>query len=61
MYSRAYLRHLTISKEMLAAQIATLHNLSFYIRLVTEARERISSGTFAAWKTEIVKKLERRI
>lgn len=60
-YNRAYLRHLTISKEMLAAQIATLHNLSFYIRLVTEARERISSGTFATWKTEMVKKLERRI
>jgi queuine tRNA-ribosyltransferase len=60
-YSRAYLRHLTISKEMLAAQIATLHNISFYLNLVTEAREKIESGTFASWKSEQVKKLERRI
>ena len=51
----------TISKEMLAAQIATLHNLAFYLRLAGEARMNILAGTFAAWKNEMVPKLERRI
>ena len=60
-YTRAYLRHLTISKEMLAAQIATLHNLGFYMKLVAEARERITAGTFAGWKDEMVIKLQRRL
>jgi queuine tRNA-ribosyltransferase len=60
-YNRAYLRHLTISKEILAAQIATLHNLSFYLRLVAEARSRIEDGTFAAWKDKQVYQLERRL
>lgn len=60
-YSRAYLRHLTISKEILAAQIATLHNLSFYINLVTEARKQIKAGTFAEWKNSTVKKLEHKL
>jgi len=56
-YSKAYLRHLVISKEMLGAQIATLHNISFYLWLVTEARVRIIDGTFSNWKNEMVKNL----
>jgi len=60
-YSKAYLRHLTISKEILASQIATLHNLSFYLWLVREARKRIINGTFAEWKNEMVPKLQQKI
>jgi queuine tRNA-ribosyltransferase len=60
-YSKAYLRHLIISKEMLGAQIATLHNLGFYLWLVTEARKRIIDGTFAVWKAEMVIKLATRL
>jgi queuine tRNA-ribosyltransferase len=60
-YSKAYLRHLVISKEILAAQIATLHNLSFYLWLVTEARSKISEGIFMQWKNEMVGKLAQRL
>jgi queuine tRNA-ribosyltransferase len=60
-YSKAYLRHLIISKEILGAQIATIHNLAFYLWLVTEAREKIIEGTFAKWKNEMVTKLGQRI
>lgn len=60
-YSKAYLRHLFISKEMLAAQIATLHNLTFYLWLVGQAREKINSGEFTEWKCDMVKKLMRRL
>lgn len=60
-YTKAYLRHLVISKEMLGAQIATLHNLSFYLWLVTEARKQIIDGTFASWKSEMVSKLSTRL
>ncbi|MEX0882184.1 MAG: tRNA guanosine(34) transglycosylase Tgt [Cyclobacteriaceae bacterium] len=60
-YSKAYLRHLVISKEMLAAQIASIHNLSFYLWLVDEAREQIRKGTFLAWKNEMVEKVSRRL
>jgi queuine tRNA-ribosyltransferase len=60
-YSKAYLRHLMISKEMLGAQIATMHNLAFYLWLVTEARNRIIEGDFEAWKTVMVKKLAVRL
>jgi len=60
-YSKAYLRHLTISKEILAAQIASIHNLSFYLWLVGEAREKIKSGEFASWKEAMVKKVSRRL
>ena len=60
-YTKAYLRHLTISGEMLAAQIASEHNLAFYLDLVTKAREHIFAGDFASWKTATVKKLESRI
>lgn len=56
-YSKAYVRHLVISKEILAAQICTLHNLAFYLWLVTEARTKILEGTFLSWKNEMVSKL----
>jgi len=60
-YSKAYLRHLVISKEMLGAQIATIHNLSFYLWLVAEARNKIIDGSFVVWKNEMVKKLSVRL
>jgi queuine tRNA-ribosyltransferase len=60
-YSKAYLRHLAVSKEMLAAQIATIHNLAFYLWLVTEARNQIVAGTFAAWKDKMVKQVATRL
>ena len=61
LYSKAYLRHLNISGEMMAAQIASLHNIGFYLLLVKEARRRILDGTFAEWKAEMVVKLARRL
>lgn len=60
-YSKAYLRHLIISKEILGAQIATLQNLTFYLWLVREARKKIEAGTFNAWKKEMVKKVMTRL
>jgi len=60
-YSKSYLRHLIISKEILGAQIATIHNLAFYLWLVTEAREKIVDGTFASWKNQMVKVLGQRL
>lgn len=60
-YSKAYLRHLTRSKEMLGAQIASIHNLTFYLWLVKEARKQIKEGTFIDWKNVMVKKLTRRL
>ena len=60
-YSRAYLRHLIINKEILGAQIATLQNLTFYLWLVKEARRKIQDGGFAAWKSIMVKKISQRL
>ncbi|MHC1733269.1 MAG: tRNA guanosine(34) transglycosylase Tgt [Bacteroidales bacterium] len=60
-YSKAYLRHLVISGEMLGAQIATIHNLAFYLSLVREARARILDGTFGPWKEETVRKISVRV
>ncbi|WP_026947991.1 tRNA guanosine(34) transglycosylase Tgt [Algoriphagus marincola] len=60
-YSKAYLRHLTISKEILAAQIASVHNLAFYLWLVKEARNHILAGDFASWKNQMVKKVSTRL
>jgi queuine tRNA-ribosyltransferase len=54
-YTKAYLRHLFISGEILGAQIASLHNLSFYLWLVNTAREKIKDGTFKPWKEQMVK------
>jgi queuine tRNA-ribosyltransferase len=61
LYSKAYLRHLAVSGEMLAAQIASLHNISFYLWLTGEARRRIMDGTFSRWKAEMVVKLTKRL
>ncbi len=60
-YSKAYLRHLMIAKEILGAQIATLHNLHFYLWLVGEAREKIITGEFYEWKNKMVKQLAQRL
>ena len=60
-YSRAYLRHLIISGEMLGAQIASLHNLAFYLWLARTAGEKIISGQFAAWKREMIPLLSTRL
>lgn len=60
-YSKAYLRHLVISKEILAAQIASIHNLSFYLWLVGQAREQIKIGRYADWKNLMVEKVSRRL
>ncbi|HQH18345.1 MAG TPA: tRNA guanosine(34) transglycosylase Tgt [Bacteroidales bacterium] len=60
-YSKAYLRHLFVSKEILGSMIATQHNLAFYLWLVTEARKKITEGVFYEWKTEMVKKVTSRL
>lgn len=60
-YSRAYLRHLIHSKEILGAQIASIHNLTFYLWLVREARKQIENGTFAGWKNDMVSRVSRRL
>lgn len=60
-YSKAYLRHLIISKEILGAQIASIHNLTFYLWLVRQARVKIEEGTFAEWKNEMVKRVTTRL
>lgn len=60
-YSKAYLRHLLHSEEILAAQIASLHNLSFFLWLVGEARKHIAAGDFAIWKNEMVERVGRRL
>lgn len=60
-YSKAYLRHLIISDEMLGAQIASQHNLAFYLWLTKTARLKIMDGTFPQWKNEMVQKLMRRL
>ena len=60
-YSKAYLRHLFAANEYLAKQIATLHNLGFYLWLVKEARKQIIAGTFAGWKNTMVQKVQTRL
>ncbi|MDR2205802.1 MAG: tRNA guanosine(34) transglycosylase Tgt [Flavobacteriaceae bacterium] len=59
-YSKAYLRHLFVSKEYLAKQIASIHNLAFYLDLVKTARERIFAGDFYEWKNAVIPVLKRR-
>jgi len=59
--SKAYLRHLIISKEILGAQIASIHNLTFYLWLVAEARQRIAEGVFTVWKNQMIKKVSCRL
>jgi queuine tRNA-ribosyltransferase len=60
-YTKAYLRHLMVAKEMLGAQIASIHNLSFYLWLVNTAREHIIAGTFTEWKNKMIPKLNQRL
>ena len=60
-YTKAYVHHLVVCKEMMAAQIASLHNVAFYLWLVGEARKHIIAGDFAEWKTIMVEKLGRRL
>ncbi len=60
-YTKAYLRHLFVADELLAMQIASIHNLAFYLRLVRQARQHIKSGTFAEWKSEMVQKTMHRL
>jgi queuine tRNA-ribosyltransferase len=60
-YSKAYLRHLIIAKENLGIQIATIHNLAFYLTLMKEARQHILAGDFTQWKNEMIPKLEHRL
>lgn len=60
-YSKAYLRHLFVSQELLAMQIASIHNLAFYLWLVKEARKHILAGDFKSWKTEMVERVTRRL
>ncbi len=60
-YTKAYLRHMFSAGEMLGAQIASYHNLAFYLDLVTKAREHILAGDFKAWKEEAVRRVSRKI
>lgn len=60
-YSKAYLRHLFIAQEILAMQIASIHNLAFYLWLVREARKHIIAGDFKSWKTTMVENVTRRL
>ena len=60
-YSKAYLRHLFTVNEMLGRQIATIHNLGFYLWLVREARKQIIEGTFETWKIKMVSQMDKRL
>ena len=60
-YTKAYLRHLFVAGELLAMQIASIHNLAFYLRLVRKARQRIVDGTFGDWYKEMAEKTMRRL
>ena len=60
-HTRAYLRHLFNTKEILAYELATIHNLKFYLNLVREARERIFDGSYIAWKNKIINKLSKNV
>jgi queuine tRNA-ribosyltransferase len=61
LYSKAYLRHLFASKELLGKQIASIHNLGFYLWLTREARNHIISGDFTVWKDKMVKQMNKRL
>ena len=60
-YSKAYLRHLIINREMLGSQVASMHNLKFYNWLICESRKKIIDGTFTSWKNKMVKKITQRL
>ena len=61
LYSKAYLRHLFIAQEILAMQIASIHNLAFYLSLVRQARQHILAGDFATWKRAKLEAITRRL
>jgi queuine tRNA-ribosyltransferase len=60
-YSKAYLKHLFSVNELLGKQIATIHNLGFYMWLVREARKHILAGDFRTWKNKMVKQMDKRL
>ena len=60
-FSKAYLRHLFVGKEILGLQLASIHNLGFYLWLMKEARKHIIAGDFAEWKNKMVKSVETRL
>ncbi len=60
-YSKAYVRHLFVAKEYLGKQIASIHNLAFYLDLVTEARKHILAGDFNEWKNKTIPVLKQRL
>ena len=60
-YTKAYLHHLFKAQELLALQIASIHNLAFYLRLVTDARQHIEQGDFTQWKRSVINDLGRRV
>lgn len=60
-YTKAYLHHLFKAQELLALQIGSIHNLAFYLRLVSDAREHILNGDFTQWKRGVVENMMRRI
>lgn len=60
-YSRAYVRHLFVSNELLAMQIASIHNLAFYLHLVKEARSHILAGDFKPWKNDMISRIQQRL
>ena len=60
-YSRAYLRHLFTANELLGKQIATLHNLCFYLWLVRQARKHILAGDFVSWKNTMISQMDKRL
>jgi tRNA-guanine transglycosylases, various specificities len=61
LYNKAYLHHLIKVNELLGLQIASIHNLAFYLWLVKEARLRIMDGTFTSWKNDMIKHLSNRL
>jgi len=60
-YSKAYLRHLVMSKEILASQIATLQNLTFYAWLTCQARKQIKNSTYLEWKNQMIPKITKKL
>ena len=60
-YTKAYLHHLFKAKELLAMQIGSIHNLAFYLRLVTDARQHIEQGDFVTWKKSVIDQLGQRL
>lgn len=60
-YSKAYVRHLFVANEILAMQIASIHNLAFYLWLVKEARKHIVAGDFKNWKSVMIEKVTHRL